>query len=229
MMLPSLIPMLRRYRAAVGRTGGPELDLLTLRVAASYFFVWTSFGVAVYPLGVALAEMEMRKASLARGVPIAVGIVILAAGCLQLTAWKAHHLRCCREIPGCSQALSADASTAWRYGLRIGGHCCTCCAGLMAILLVMGSMDLRAMAIVAAAVSVERLAPAGERIARALGLVAILVGLLLLARAVGGVDPVLLPEALLDAAGGPVGAGVRRDTFERFGVRGLHDPHVSQD
>ena len=55
----------------------------------------------------------------------------------------------------------------------------------MAILLVMGVMELRAMAVVAAAITLERLAPAGERIARAIGLVVIAAGLLLLARAAG--------------------------------------------
>jgi predicted metal-binding membrane protein len=55
----------------------------------------------------------------------------------------------------------------------------------MAILLVLGIMDLRAMAIVAAAISVERLAPAGERVARATGAVALVAGLFLIARAAG--------------------------------------------
>jgi len=53
----------------------------------------------------------------------------------------------------------------------------------MAILLVIGIMDLRAMAVVAAAITVERLAPAGERVARATGMVAVGAGLLLIARA----------------------------------------------
>jgi hypothetical protein len=44
----------------------------------------------------------------------------------------------------------------------------------MAILLVVGVMDLRAMATVAAAITLERLAPAGERVARAIGAVSIL-------------------------------------------------------
>jgi hypothetical protein len=46
---------------------------------------------------------------------------------------------------------------------RLGLHCCRCCAGLIAILLVIGVMDLRAMAVVGAAITVERIAPAGER------------------------------------------------------------------
>jgi predicted metal-binding membrane protein len=127
----------------------------------------------------------MHQPALARVVPIAVGVVVLFAGSLQLTAWKARHLACCRESPGYGRTLSADAGTAWRHGLRLGLHCSSCCAGPTAILLVIGVMDLRAMAVVAAAITVERLAPAGERVARALGAVAVGAGLLLIARAAG--------------------------------------------
>src|SRR4051812_6968849 len=47
MMLPSLIPMLRRYRDAVTAIGtGPTgLGRLTALVAAGYFAVWTAFGM----------------------------------------------------------------------------------------------------------------------------------------------------------------------------------------
>jgi len=55
----------------------------------------------------------------------------------------------------------------------------------MAILLVIGVMNLRAMAVVAAAITVERLAPAGERVARVTGIVALGVGLFLITRAAG--------------------------------------------
>jgi len=175
MMLPSLVPMLWRYRQAVGRTGETRLGRLTALVGVGYFFVWTVFGMAAFPLGVALA----------RAVPIAVGVVVLMAGSLQLTAWKARHLAFCREAPGRGRTLPADAGTAWRHGLRLGLHCSHCCVGLMAILLVIGVMDLRAMAVVAAAITVERLAPAGERVARAIGVVVVGAGLFLIARAAG--------------------------------------------
>jgi hypothetical protein len=46
-------------------------------------------------------------------------------------------------------------------------------------------MDLRAMAVVAAAITVERLAPAGEGVRRALGAVVVGAGLFLIAQAVG--------------------------------------------
>jgi predicted metal-binding membrane protein len=185
MMLPSLVPMLRRYREAVSRTGATRLGPLTAIVAAGYFFVWTGFGLAVFPLGVTLAEVEMQQPTLARAVPIAVGVVVLIAGALQFSAWKARHLACCREAPGRGRTLPADAVTAWRHGLRLGRHCSFCCASLMAIVLVIGVMNLHAMAVVAAAITVERLAPAAEHTARAVGALVIGAGLFLTARATG--------------------------------------------
>jgi predicted metal-binding membrane protein len=185
MMLPSLVPMLSRYRRAIARTDETRLGRPTLVVSVGYFFIWTVFGMAAFALGVALSALEMEQPALARAVPIAVGGVVLIAGCLQLTAWKARHLACCREAPGRDCTLPPDAGTAWRHGLRLGLHCSQCCAGLMAILLVIGVMDLRAMSVVAAAITLERIAPAGERVARAVGAVVVGAGLVLIARAAG--------------------------------------------
>jgi predicted metal-binding membrane protein len=182
MMLPSLVPMLWRYRQAVGAR---QLGPLTALVGVGYFFVWTVFGMAVYPLGVALAAVELQEPALARAVPIAVGVVVLMAGALQLTAWKSRRLACCREAPGRGRTLPADAGTAWRHGLRLGLHCSQCCASLLAILLVIGVMDPRAMALVTGVITVERLAPAGQRVARATGAVVVWAGLLLISRAAG--------------------------------------------
>jgi predicted metal-binding membrane protein len=55
----------------------------------------------------------------------------------------------------------------------------------MAILLVIGVMDRRAMAVVAAAITIERLAPTGELFARGIGAVAVGAGLFVIARAAG--------------------------------------------
>ena len=178
-------PRCRPCRQAVDRTGETRLGRLTALVGVGYFFVWTIFGMAAFPLGVALAAVQMQHPAVARAVPIAVGVAVLIAGSVQLTAWKARHLACCREAPGPSGTLPANTGTAWRHGLRFGLHCCHCSAGLMAILLVIGVIDLRAMAVVAAAITVDRLAPAGERVARAIGDVVVGAGLLQIARAAG--------------------------------------------
>lgn len=185
MMLPSLVPMLERYRRAVGRSGRVPLGRLTALVAVGYFFVWTALGAAAFPVGAALAALEMERPALARAAPVAIGLVVLLAGALQLTRWKARQLACCRGAPGGGGALPPDPGTAWRHGLRLGFHCCACCAGPTAVLLVAGVMDLRAMAVVAAAITLERVAPGGERIARATGTIVAAAGLFLIARAAG--------------------------------------------
>ena len=185
MMLPSLVPMLWRYWKAVGGTAEMPVGRLTTLVGVGYFLVWTIFGMVAFPLGVALAVVAMEEPSVARAVPIAVGVVIVAAGAVQFTAWKAHHLACCRQTPELCRMLPADAGAAWRYGLSLGFHCSCCCIGLTAVLLVVGVMDLRAMAVVAVAITVERLAPAGPRVVRAIGAVLVGTGLFVVAQAAG--------------------------------------------
>jgi predicted metal-binding membrane protein len=182
MMLPSLIPMLRRYRWAIDQAGAAELDRLTALAALGYFAVWVALGAAIFPLGVALAALEMELPTLARATPVAAALVTLTAGALQFTAWKSQRLACCREARA-SGRLSADAGAAWRHGLRLGLDCGYCCGGFTAILLALGVMDLCAMAIVTVGISAERLAPVGERTARAIGVVTVTAGLGLLVRA----------------------------------------------
>jgi predicted metal-binding membrane protein len=180
MMLPSLVPMLWRYRRAAG---GPRLGARTFVVGAGYVAAWTVLGPVAYVVGVTLAELEMRHAELSRAVPLASGVIVVLAGVVQLGAWKAHHLACCRRMPA-QRVLRPDAATAIRHGLRLGVHCTYCCAPLTVLLLVLGVMDLRVMAAVTVAITAERLAPTGERVARGIGAVVVVAGLVLIERAV---------------------------------------------
>jgi len=184
MMLPSLVPALGRYRRAVGLADA-RLAGLTATVGAAYFSVWTAFGAVIFSAGVLLANVAMQHRLLSRSVPIAVGVVVVAAGALQLTRWKARRLACCRHAPAFGRFHPASFATAWRHGLRLGLDCCVCCAGPTAILLVLGAMDLRVMALVTAAISGERLARDGAQVAKATGAIAIAAGLVLIARALG--------------------------------------------
>jgi predicted metal-binding membrane protein len=181
MMLPSLAPMLWRYRQTVGSVGETRLGWLTALVGLGYFFIWTLFGLAAFPLGAVLATAEMQIPALARAVPYAIGAIVVVAGVFQVSPWKARQLACCRGVPAGCQTMPVNARAALRHGIRLGLHCSYCCGGLMAILLVIGVMDLRAMAIVMAAITAERLAPAGERIARVIGAVVLGAGLLMIA------------------------------------------------
>ena len=185
MMLPSLVPMLWRYRQTVGSPDQTRLGRLTAVVGVGYFFVWTVFGMAAFPLGVALAALEMQLPALARVVPITIGTVFLIAGAVQFTAWRARHLACCRGAPEGRVILLNSPGAACRHGLRLGIHCSCCCFGPLMILLVSGVMDLRMMAVVTAAISAERLVPARRRVTQALGAIALGVGVFLVGCAVG--------------------------------------------
>ena len=182
MMMPSLVPVLWRHRLALGDVAGRRIAARSLVLGTGYFLIWAGQGAVVFPLGVAVAAAAMRWPLLARAVPLGVAVVVLGAGALQATPWKARHLACCR---GLHPAGRAPASTsAWKQGLRLGLQCGACCAGLTAVLLVVGVMDLAVMAAVTVAITAERLA--GARIARAIGAVLVAAGLFLLLRAVRG-------------------------------------------
>lgn len=185
MMLPSLTPVLWRYHQAGGSLGESRQRLLTALVGLGYFVVWIVFGVSAFTLGATLAAIESRLSALARAVPIMVGVVVLMAGAFQLTRWKARLLARCRHFSERGSTLPADVRTAWRQGLRLGVDCCHGCAGWTAILLAMGVMDLRVMAVVTVAITLERVAPAGERVARAAGVVTVGLGVILVAQAAG--------------------------------------------
>jgi predicted metal-binding membrane protein len=157
MMLPAITPRLRQV------TDGR----FALVMALGYFTVWTLLGVLAYPVGMAWSALVMGMPSLSRLVPVMAGLVLMGAGLLQFTRWKAAMLACCRGSHGCRRPDSARS--AWAQGWTLGLRCCYCCAGLTASLLVIGVMDLLAMALTMTAISAERLAPAGVRVARAVG------------------------------------------------------------
>src|ERR1700680_2752350 len=74
MMLPSLVPMLLRYRRSVRGPDETRLGRVTALTGAGYLFVWALFGAAVYPIGLVLTAAEMRWLALARSVPVATGV-----------------------------------------------------------------------------------------------------------------------------------------------------------
>jgi predicted metal-binding membrane protein len=186
MMLPSLVPMLSSYRRSIRAAGETCIGVLTTVAGAGYFFVWAVFGAMTYSAGVGLAAAEMRGPGLARSVPLAIGIVLLLAGSIQFTAWKLREVAHCRNLPA-GGSLSPDIRSAWQHGFRLGVHCSLCCSGLMVVLLVNGVMSLRAMGMVAAAITIERFAPRPEPAARLTGVIVIAAGVVVIARALNAV------------------------------------------
>jgi predicted metal-binding membrane protein len=184
MMLPVLAPKLMEYRVALRSVDSAHRNRLAMQFALAYFGVWMLAGVALYPLGLLLNAAAMELPAMSRAVPWIAGISVIVAGALQFTNWKTRELDCCRVTFGSRQSLpgttKAGTAQAWRQGMTLGAHCVQCCAGPTALLLVLGVMDLRAMALVTALIAIERLAPAAQRVARGLGALLIGTGLWML-------------------------------------------------
>ena len=179
MMLPALLP--------AARAGGGSTAFVT-----GYLGVWTAAGVAAY------AAVEGARAGdpgwLAwdsAGRWLAAGAV-LAAAVYQVTAAKRSCLDRCRSAPGA--AREPGAVGALRDGLRHGAACVGCCAGLVAVLFVLGVMSLAWMVVVTALIAAERLlpwrTPAVYGVAAVLAVVAVWIA----------VDPASLPGLTLPAA-----------------------------
>ena len=183
MMLPSLVPTLLCYRDTAGATGAARPGSLSALVAVGYFAVWAAVGAMVFPLGTVFANVMMRESEASRVVPVVVGVTVVVAGVVQHSRWKARHLAVCRGTPGAHLTKPVGMAAAWRHGVHIGFACTRSCAGLTAVALAFGMMDLRVMAIVGAAITFERRARNGERVGRVIGVIVTTVGFALLASA----------------------------------------------
>jgi predicted metal-binding membrane protein len=178
MMLPSLAPTLARYRRDRSLR---HRDRKTVAIASGYFLVWSLLGVAMFPFGVGISKIAMQP-PIVEAIPCIAGFLLVIAGALQFTRWKMHQLDCCTNLPTCRVSVG-DFHT----GLRLGLHCCCCCIGPTIALLIFGVMDLRTMAVVGTAITLERTLPNGHRIARIAGAIAIVVGVFVM---VGIVSPI---------------------------------------
>lgn len=182
MMLPSLVPMLWRYRRSVLGVRGIHRHGLTALVGVGYFAVWAVLGMAAHAVGAGVMAVEMRLGSVTRWLPAVAGVVLLLAGGVQFTPWKARQMALCREEAGRGSRSALNALGAWRHGLRLGVRCSLGCGSLMVALLAIGMMDPIAMAAVTLGISAERLAPAPIRVARVAGVAIVVLGVLTISR-----------------------------------------------
>jgi predicted metal-binding membrane protein len=181
MMLPSIAPTLWRYHRHLRAMRMPLAGQRTTLFAVGYASVWTTIGLALFAMSAELSPMGMTAPT---DPPFAswAGVAILCVGALQRSRWKAKQLVRCRQACLTSRAVPARVMTAWRDGCRLGVDCGLSCAAPMVVLLVAGLTDTRMMVVITAAITAERVAPAGARIARLTGALALVAGLVMCVR-----------------------------------------------
>ena len=162
MMLPSAAPMLLLYAATQRERTHAGAAPPVVAFAAGYLLVWAGFSVAAGVLQAALQERMLLSSNL--GVTSArFGAAILAlAGVYQLTPLKNACLARCQSPLGFLLGRWRDgARGALAMGLRHGAYCLGCCWALMALLFVVGVMNLAWVAALAVFVLIEKVLARG--------------------------------------------------------------------
>jgi predicted metal-binding membrane protein len=154
MMLPGAAPAIARHARLNGKLGAAPL------FTGSYLAIWALAGVAAFALD--------RPHG-----PLAAGLVVIAAGCYELTPAKRHCRRRCREDSG--------------SGLGFGLCCLGSSIGLMAMLVALDVMSLFWMSVVAVLSCAQKLLPAKAVIDVPLALALIGLGLVIV------IAPALIP------------------------------------
>jgi predicted metal-binding membrane protein len=157
---------------------------------AGYFTVWAVFSGAAAALQVWLERIALLSPTLVDASPLFGGLVVAAAGVYQLTPAKDVCLRHCRTpLQFVAENWRPGSLGALRMGSWHGAYCVGCCWALMALLFVVGVMNLVWVAAIAAFVLLEKVAFAGTRTGRLVTGWGLVVAGVVLALAAGPAHP----------------------------------------
>ena len=187
MMLPSAVPVILLVLLAYRRRGDRRARVSAGAFVTGYVLAWTMFSALAAGAQVALHRAALLSAGMTSRSTLLAGAILLVAGVYQWLPLKNACLTHCQSPIGfLATHWREGASGALTMGLRHGAFCVGCCWALMALLFVVGVMNLLWVAAIATFVLLEKLAPQGPPIGRAAGVLLILWGLFELNRGVTG-------------------------------------------
>jgi predicted metal-binding membrane protein len=180
MMAPSAAPMILMYARAgrQGQSAGKPLAA-TGWFAAGYFLAWIGFSLAA-----TLAQWVLERAALlddrmASAHTVLGAVVLIAAGLYQWTPIKNACLAQCQtpfRFLITHGGFRSNVRGCLHLGLLHGSYCVGCCWVLMALLFVVGTMNVLWIALLSLLVLLEKLTPWGRWVARIAGAVCIAAG-----------------------------------------------------
>jgi predicted metal-binding membrane protein len=186
MMLPSAAPSVLLYARVVRRAEAQgQARNASASIAAfllGYLTLWILFSALAVAIQFVLEQFGAMSAMMSSRNALLSGGLLIAAGLYQLTPLKHVCLKHCR---GPAAFIAAHwrpgVGGAWRMGLAHGVYCVGCCAVLMLLLFVGGVMNLVWLAALTLFVALEKLAPIGPAVGKALAGLLMAAGAALLA------------------------------------------------
>jgi predicted metal-binding membrane protein len=145
-----------------------------------YLIVWLAFSAAATTAQWALHEGALLSATMATSSTSAAGVILIAAGAYQLTPLKNGCLARCQSPLGFLMSNWRDGSSgAFLMGFRHGSFCLGCCWALMAVLFVVGVMNLAWVGVLTLFILAEKIGPTGVRLSRVGGAILMALGVAL--------------------------------------------------
>lgn len=175
MMFPTVAPMVLAHRMVVLKRGGGSLPSIVF--AAGYLSVWTAIGFV--PLAGLLFFQAMAPDLNPKWLGLAAGAALVLAGLYQFTPWKTFCLKGCRTPLGfvLTHDFGGGSPAAYRAGVSHGLYCLGCCWALMAVLVIVGLMNLAWMAVIAVVFMLEKNWRHGVGVSRVAGLSVLTLGI----------------------------------------------------
>ena len=177
MMLPAVAPVVGLYVVAARRRVVAAAPVFL----GGYLAVWAGSALPAYVVSRAVSNPLMDGRPWAARL---VGVILLAAAGYQLTPLKQSCLRACRSPMSfflTRRTSLSRPSAAFAAGVEHGIYCLGCCWALMAVLVVLGGMQLGWALALALVISAEKLLPHGPTVARAIAGLCVVSGAALLA------------------------------------------------
>jgi predicted metal-binding membrane protein len=192
MMTPSAAPMILMFAGVNRRRREQQVPYVPTSVfLLGYLVVWAGFSVLATAAQWGLNAVSLLSPKMVSATPVLGGILLLVAGIYQWTPLKHACLSKCRSPLGF--VLNEWREGRWGaflMGLKHGSYCTGCCWSLMALLFVAGVMNLLWVAAIAGFILLEKMAPAGQRLGQAAGVLMIAGGVVLLGLTLwGGMQP----------------------------------------
>jgi predicted metal-binding membrane protein len=187
MMLPSALPTVllvagidrkRRAASASERSSGSGITPLFV---TGYLLAWTGYSIVAATVQWALHGTLLVSDAMVSASPVLSGGLLLAAGLFQFTPLKDRCISHCRSPLSFIMGHWRDGRAgALRMGLHHGSYCVGCCWALMALLFVLGVMNLIWVTALAVIVLLEKTLPSSAWASGGIGAVLLGWGLLTL-------------------------------------------------